>query len=476
MSATETLPHDFNIEASILSLCLLHPEDIPAILNDGLSEDNFYSTRHQIIFKAIKTLFLQQKPVDLITVNHFLSETGQLEGAGKTSYLTKISNTPVPSSIEYYCSILQEHSSRRKTITGLNQALQDCYNSQQPIAEQILSIQKVLYEVDTIKGERVHIRDVVLPITEFCKIERIETPSLLHPFIKSPSIGMVVGPRGVSKTWFCLGIGKAIALGNKFGPWQAERAAMVLFLDGEMTAQDMVERAKILELDAIDNENLLIYCDSHASQLGLSRANLTDESWRKSHKDYLVEQDIKFQVIDNVASLSPGIDENSKQDWDPINQWLIDLRFTGISTLLVHHAGKNGTQRGTSGREDNLDYSIELKKPTNYYPEDGARFIAHFSKARVSNRNLHLISDIEFKLQEVDGRHQWLHSNLKQSNREEVLRLLDGGLEQKAIAETLGISKSTVSKIRKKAIEQGDLTSKNKLTQSGFITLNGGEA
>ena len=56
---------------------------------------------------------------------------------------------------------------------------------------------------------------------------------------------------------------------------------------------------------------------------------------------------------------------------------------------------KDGGQRGTSAREDNLDISIMLKKPHDYTPEDGARFIVHFSKARVSTSRLNLIGDTE---------------------------------------------------------------------------------
>jgi hypothetical protein len=50
--------------------------------------------------------------------------------------------------------------------------------------------------------------------------------------------------------------------------------------------------------------------------------------------------------------------------------------------LLIHHAGTNGRQRGTSRREDALDTLIALKRPEDYSPEQGARFEVHFEKLR----------------------------------------------------------------------------------------------
>ena len=50
--------------------------------------------------------------------------------------------------------------------------------------------------------------------------------------------------------------------------------------------------------------------------------------------------------------------------------------------LSVHHANKNGMQRGTSKREDVLDTVIVLKRPADYTPEHGARFEVHFEKSR----------------------------------------------------------------------------------------------
>lgn len=191
-------------------------------------------------------------------------------------------------------------------------------------------------------------------------------------------------------------------------------------------------------------------------------------------KEILLELGVKLWAVDNIASLTPGIDENSKQEWDPINAWLLDLRFAGISTVLLHHEGKEGKQRGTSAREDNIDISINLQKPCNYSPEEGARFIVHFNKHRIRTRDLPSIADTEFRVAESEAQgvtYEW--GDIKKQNRTEILRMLDDGCKQRDICEALGVDKAYVSRVKTQAIKDSILTKACKFTQHGFSQVNG---
>ncbi|MEA1947003.1 MAG: AAA family ATPase [Thermodesulfobacteriota bacterium] len=322
--------------------------------------------------------------------------------------------------------------------------------------------------------KKVTIEDIILPANQFYQLDVPERQELLFPWLKEDSINLVSGWRGCGKTWFALGVLNAVSKGTKFGPWECKKSVPCLFLDGEMTVTDDHERIKNLRLDS-DRENpFYFYSDAYANQLGLPRAHLAKESWRQKMKQILITRKVKLWVVDNLASLASGLDENKKQDWDPINSWLLELRFAGISTIMLHHTNKDGGQRGTSAREDNLDISMMLKKPHDYMPEDGARFIAHFGKARVQTSRLNLISDTEFKLiVDESGSYVWTFNSVKKETKNEILRLLDEGMTQTDVKSTLGIDKAYVSRIRKQAIKDGLLTPKNKLTQSGFMSLNG---
>jgi len=319
--------------------------------------------------------------------------------------------------------------------------------------------------------KKVTLEDIITNISIFCENKLPKRETYLHPWLKESSINLISGWRGVGKTFFAMAIADAVSNGKSFGPWRCDEAAPVLFLDGEMPPQDIIDRARDLKLDRDRDQPFIFYCDALANQHGIPRANLGSESWRAKMKSILITRKVKLWFIDNLASLAAGIDENKKQDWDPINQWLLELRFAGISTIMLHHVNKDGGQRGTSAREDNLDVSLLLKPPHDYTPEDGARFIARFSKARVKTSYLNLIADTEFKLScDDDGSYIWTFGNIKQERKREILKMLDEGASYKTIKDTLGLaSKGYITKIKNQAVKDGYLDKDNKLTQSGDL-------
>lgn len=312
------------------------------------------------------------------------------------------------------------------------------------------------------------LEDVILRAKDFTALELPPKKKLLNPWLTEQSITLISGWRGTGKTWLALSILDSVSNGEPFGPWEAETSAPCLFLDGEMPSQDIDDRIKELGID-----ETFIYSDAYANSLGLSKANLLSETWRNTMKRVLITRDVKLWVIDNLGSLAGGIDENVKRDWDPINAWLLQLRFEGIATIMLHHTGKEGDQRGTSAREDNLDNSIILKRPFDYTPEDGCRFIAHFSKSRVRTQDLPLIPDMQFQLrQDETGKLVWTWGNIKTESKREVLRLTDEGVKGSDIALVVGVTKQYVSKIQIQAKKDGHLTPEGKLSQSGFSFVN----
>ena len=327
-------------------------------------------------------------------------------------------------------------------------------------------------EQETPDNKYINLASVIFESTTFCDLNIPEKQTLLDPWLKEQSIILLTGWRGTGKTWFSMGICNAITTGKSFGPWKTENIVPCLYLEGEMAATDIKDR--ILSLSNGEQKApLYVYSDGYANSQGMPRASLLDQEWRTNIERFLVAKGIKFWVVDNLSSLSPGIDENSKQPWDEVNQWLLRLRFLGISTLLVHHTNKEGGQRGTSAREDNLDISLCLQRPMDYFPQDGARFVVKFTKTRIRTEDLPKIEDTEFQLKiGLNDVLTWSYKNVRGHNKVEILKMLDQGVSQKEIVETLGIDKGYVSRIKKQAIKDGYLSTKSKLTQSGFMYIS----
>jgi len=309
--------------------------------------------------------------------------------------------------------------------------------------------------------------NVVMPVDQFKEVAFEPKTAYLHPWVTSQSISLVYGDAGTGKSWFALSVLKAIAMGEDLGPWEFRESAPVLYLDAEMTGHDVQERVRGLGIR--DVPDFHIYSDAYATSKGAPKARLTSEKWRTAMKEVLLELGIKVWVIDNLASMTPDGDENTKEDWNDINQWLLDLRYNGVSTILMHHTNKGGTQRGTSARLDNIDFSIKLSHPVGYKRTDGARFDVNFEKARLNHEDLPKITDIQMQLiQKSDEGAYWEFSKPGGNKKYEVLRMISDGYKNVEISDELGCAKSNVTKLIAKLKEEGYITEDKKLTGAGF--------
>jgi putative DNA primase/helicase len=102
-------------------------------------------------------------------------------------------------------------------------------------------------------------------------------------------------------------------------------------------------------------------------------------------------------------------------------------------------------QRGTSRREDVLDTVIQLKRPKDYEPEDGARFEVHFTKHRGFTGEDAAPIDAKLTTDGL-GRARWEVSNLGDKIASDIRDLKAEGLSIREIATRLGISKGKVER------------------------------
>src|SRR5262245_7035645 len=136
-----------------------------------------------------------------------------------------------------------------------------------------------------------------------------------------------------------------------------------------------------------------------------------------------------------------------KQDWEPINTWLVRLRHRGITVVLVHHAGKGGQQRGTSGREDALDAVLSIDYPQDYRPEDGCHFQLRFKKSRSLKGEA--VAAIDVRLEDGEDGPTWTFRPLEESARERVEQMLKDGMTPGEIVAELDVTRSYVYRIRR---------------------------
>lgn len=77
------------------------------------------------------------------------------------------------------------------------------------------------------------------------ELHRMELPHhqvLLDRWFAEGDLGLIFAARGVGKTHLGIGIARAMAEGSSIGPWRAHRAVPVLYVDGEMNAEQIRDR------------------------------------------------------------------------------------------------------------------------------------------------------------------------------------------------------------------------------------------
>jgi hypothetical protein len=463
---------DTEAEQSVIGSIIVRPELMPKI-SAILSVEDFSLKPLKLIYQVMLDLHKRGDPVDRVTVTGLLRDKDLLKEGGPAYLEGLVEECGFSTNGEYYATRVREKALLRR----YKGALTELYRA---ASTRIENLPKFFEDATTRFMEAIpggNLKDLrqgaeaIIELGEFLKIDLPKRRTYLEPWLKEASINMISGWRGVGKTAFAMGLVSAVTRAESFGPWKIVTPASCLYFEAEMVQQDTVDRFASL-YQGQTQEGLFILSDHYCNLLGLPAANLLDENWRTWLKDELVKRDIKTWVLDNIGAVTPGLDENSREAWSPINRWLLDLRFAGISTVLLHHEGKAGSQRGTSAREDNLDISISLKRPEGYRPEDGARFVCHFEKSRIKQADLHLIADVEFQMQtNPEGKTVWTWKNIKQENKALVLKMLDEGTEAKKIAAALGITAARVSQIRKEAVREGLITAAGKFTQTGFEWL-----
>ena len=297
------------------------------------------------------------------------------------------------------------------------------------------------------------------------ELRRLELPprqNLLDPWLPAQGLAMIHAPRGVGKTYVALGIAHAVTSGDSFLGWSAKCPGEVLYLDGELPANLLQQRVR--EFDGIfpgDPEFLLRFVTPD-----LQDGPMPDLSTAEGQAavDKLVTAETRLIIVDSLSTLVRSGDESLAESWSSVQEWALRHRAGGRSVLFIHHSGKSGRQRGTSKREDVLDTVINLERPPNYTPEEGATFEVRFEKSRGIYGDD--VRPFEAQLSfDKAGRMRWTTEKIVDNTYGRIVDMVKEGKKQREIAVEIKISQARVSQCVKQARENGDLPPRSSKTK-----------
>ncbi|MFP2769718.1 replicative DNA helicase [Oceanisphaera sp. KMM 10153] len=123
-------PHSFEAEQSVLGGLLLDNNAWDRVA-EKVSEPDFYSRPHRLIFQAMQRLSQLSSPIDLITVQEELERHESLDTVGGFSYLVEIAkNTPSAANIGAYADIVRERAVVREMISVANEIAEAGFDPQ----------------------------------------------------------------------------------------------------------------------------------------------------------------------------------------------------------------------------------------------------------------------------------------------------------------------------------------------------------
>ena len=110
-------PQALDIERVVLG-ALMIDKDAFSMVSEIIRPETFYEPRNQKIFAAIRTLNMDDRPVDFMTVTEELKREGTLEDVGGVAYIMELTSHVASSAhIEYHAHILAKKSLARQLIS-----------------------------------------------------------------------------------------------------------------------------------------------------------------------------------------------------------------------------------------------------------------------------------------------------------------------------------------------------------------------
>ena len=450
ISLEKTLPQNLDAERSVLGAILLDNEALKIAMrflkaNDFAHVSNSSLSLNGKIYLAMLRLYEDGKPIEPLTLIEHLQARDDFAAliAGLADGIPRVSN------VEHYCKLVREKSLLRQ-LAHKTQDIQERALEGNVRPDELITDLELFTKECTGIGRLTH---SPVDVQDLLTMDLPEREYILVPIFPTKGIAELYAWRGSGKTFVALDIAHSVASGmpNCFGAngvWEIPKARPVLYVDGEMNREDLQERLQQIARahGTPASKGFLRFIASDLEDK-IPPQIITSDG-RRRIEDHL--RGGELLILDNLSSLQSTGSERETEEWAVTQEWLLALRRAGYHTMFLHHAGKDGKQRGTSNREDIVNLVITLRRPADYTQEDGLRCEVYLEKIRGRAIGV-AVQPFELKLQ-TDERNAvvWLRRPLKQIIAKRAFEMLAAGMRPNDIADDLHLSRYQVYRLKKK--------------------------
>ncbi|MEP7062270.1 MAG: replicative DNA helicase [Betaproteobacteria bacterium] len=138
LDALKLPPHSLEAEQSVLGGLLLDNE-AESRIGDVLTDADFYSDAHRVIFQHAMRLIAEGKPADAVTVAELLASTQRLDYVGGLAYIgALVQNVPTTANIRHYAQIVRERSILRQLASTAGEIAESAFHPMGRSAREVL--------------------------------------------------------------------------------------------------------------------------------------------------------------------------------------------------------------------------------------------------------------------------------------------------------------------------------------------------
>ena len=140
-------PQAVEIERVVLG-ALMVDSDAFSVVSELLKPETFYEPRHQKIYEAIRNMNMDERPVDIMTLNDELSKMGEIDKVGGVDYLMEISSQVASAAhVESHARILAEKYMQRQLIHFAGDIETKAYDSSVDVDELMQQAEGSLFQI-----------------------------------------------------------------------------------------------------------------------------------------------------------------------------------------------------------------------------------------------------------------------------------------------------------------------------------------
>jgi hypothetical protein len=341
----DLLPYSADDERALLgAIFLCGTEGLETAFRANLEPCILRDERHQRICRSFLRQYSRRIQIDMLSTKRDLAENGELETVGAAYLADTTTGVPTALNIEAIVERIIRDYRDRQLISVLSNALQAATHRNGGWEAARADLEKVLLAHQGGIGRRFDIGTA-----ERALQPQPETDWLLRGFLARRWVSLWYGEPGCKKTWVIIDQGVCVAMGIPWLGFHAVRTT-VLIVDEESGEHRLLSRlGNAMRGHDAPADIPLFYVSLHGF-------NLTDDRGAAELEDLIKEVKPGLVIIDAMADLMLGGDENLVKDTQPV---LVRLRRIAerqdCAIEVIHHVNKAGEYRGSTALKGAVD-------------------------------------------------------------------------------------------------------------------------